>query len=416
MMEWEVVMSVGRRSSARLIALLSVVVLIAACGSDKPSSSVASGSAAPASAIASADATASAASASAPTYPSLGEGLPTCADPTWRCLTVDVPIDRSDPSRGTVPIHAYIQSRVSQTTPPMEPVIVTPGGPGASMWADHGWLPMADWWDHHDTVLIDPRGVGESGTIDCPLLQAGPPDGAGLTSAIQECAGLLGTTADRYGTVDAALDIEAVRAALDIDAFDYYGASYATVTQQAYAARFPDWIHAMVVDSGFPLVDALDTFYWGVDYPTAWLRVLGLLCERDAECAPNHPNPRAEIEGLLKSVRAKPLAGTAPNGNKVTVGEAEVVAMLIGIGRQQWQFQAGDLLDAVSGAAKGSTDGLFLFGSSDPRADIPRFLELHRSGKLKLKELVTRTYSLDEVNAGYDDMRNGRNLRGVITF
>jgi S-(hydroxymethyl)glutathione dehydrogenase/alcohol dehydrogenase len=57
-----------------------------------------------------------------------------------------------------------------------------------------------------------------------------------------------------------------------------------------------------------------------------------------------------------------------------------------------------------------------LFGSSNPRADIPRFLELYRSGKLKLEELVTHTYSLDEVNIGYDDMRNGRNLRGVITF
>jgi NDMA-dependent alcohol dehydrogenase len=57
-----------------------------------------------------------------------------------------------------------------------------------------------------------------------------------------------------------------------------------------------------------------------------------------------------------------------------------------------------------------------LFGSSNPRADIPRMLELYRSGKLKLEELVTRTYSLDEVNVGYDDMRNGRNLRGVITL
>ena len=57
-----------------------------------------------------------------------------------------------------------------------------------------------------------------------------------------------------------------------------------------------------------------------------------------------------------------------------------------------------------------------LFGSSNPRADIPRFLELHRTGKLKLEELVTRTYGLDDVNVGYDDMRNGRNLRGVITF
>lgn len=57
-----------------------------------------------------------------------------------------------------------------------------------------------------------------------------------------------------------------------------------------------------------------------------------------------------------------------------------------------------------------------LFGSSNPRADIPRMLELHRSGQLKLEELRTRTYSLDEINAGYDDMRDGRNLRGVITF
>jgi NDMA-dependent alcohol dehydrogenase len=57
-----------------------------------------------------------------------------------------------------------------------------------------------------------------------------------------------------------------------------------------------------------------------------------------------------------------------------------------------------------------------LFGSSNPRADIPRMLQLHRSGHLKLEELRTRTYRLEEINTGYDDMRNGRNLRGVISF
>ena len=56
------------------------------------------------------------------------------------------------------------------------------------------------------------------------------------------------------------------------------------------------------------------------------------------------------------------------------------------------------------------------FGSSNPRADIPRMLELYRSGKLKLDELRTRTYRLDDVNTGYDDMHNGQILRGVITF
>ena len=50
------------------------------------------------------------------------------------------------------------------------------------------------------------------------------------------------------------------------------------------------------------------------------------------------------------------------------------------------------------------------------RADIPRLLGLYADGQLKLDELVTRTYRLDEVNHGYEDMREGRNLRGVITF
>jgi S-(hydroxymethyl)glutathione dehydrogenase/alcohol dehydrogenase len=57
-----------------------------------------------------------------------------------------------------------------------------------------------------------------------------------------------------------------------------------------------------------------------------------------------------------------------------------------------------------------------LFGSANPRADIPRLLGLYASGQLKLDELVTRTYRLDEVNHGYEDMREGRNLRGVLTF
>ncbi|MST32672.1 NDMA-dependent alcohol dehydrogenase [Acidimicrobiaceae bacterium USS-CC1] len=56
-----------------------------------------------------------------------------------------------------------------------------------------------------------------------------------------------------------------------------------------------------------------------------------------------------------------------------------------------------------------------LFGSANPRADIPRLLQLYRAGQLKLDELVTSTYSLSQINQGYDDMRNGRNLRGVIT-
>ena len=57
-----------------------------------------------------------------------------------------------------------------------------------------------------------------------------------------------------------------------------------------------------------------------------------------------------------------------------------------------------------------------IFGSLNPRGDIPNLLVLYRDGQLKLDELITKTYTLDEINDGYQDMRDGKNIRGVITF
>jgi NDMA-dependent alcohol dehydrogenase len=57
-----------------------------------------------------------------------------------------------------------------------------------------------------------------------------------------------------------------------------------------------------------------------------------------------------------------------------------------------------------------------IFGSLNPRRDIPNLLSMYREGQLKLDELITRTYPLDDINAGYQDMRDGKNIRGVITF
>ena len=55
-----------------------------------------------------------------------------------------------------------------------------------------------------------------------------------------------------------------------------------------------------------------------------------------------------------------------------------------------------------------------LFGNSNPLYDVPRLLGLYRSGDVKLDELITRRYSLDDVNQGYQDMLDGKNIRGVI--
>ncbi len=57
-----------------------------------------------------------------------------------------------------------------------------------------------------------------------------------------------------------------------------------------------------------------------------------------------------------------------------------------------------------------------IFGGANPRRDIPKLLRLYKEGKLKLDELITTTYKLSEVNQGYQDLRDGKNIRGMIMY
>jgi len=57
-----------------------------------------------------------------------------------------------------------------------------------------------------------------------------------------------------------------------------------------------------------------------------------------------------------------------------------------------------------------------IFGSANPRRDIPRLLKLYQEGKLKLDELITKTYPLADINQGYQDMRDGKNIRGMVMY
>jgi S-(hydroxymethyl)glutathione dehydrogenase/alcohol dehydrogenase len=56
------------------------------------------------------------------------------------------------------------------------------------------------------------------------------------------------------------------------------------------------------------------------------------------------------------------------------------------------------------------------FGSARPRQDFPRLLGLYRAKRLKLDELITRRYRIDEAPQAFADLAEGRNARGVIVF
>jgi NDMA-dependent alcohol dehydrogenase len=100
---------------------------------------------------------------------------------------------------------------------------------------------------------------------------------------------------------------------------------------------------------------------------------------------------------------AEAMTLTSKNGTIVVTAVAPITQMTASVNL----FELGMYQKEIKGV---------IFGSGNPRFDIPRILDLYRGGQIKLDELVTRTYPLDQINQGYQDMRDGKNIRGVITF
>jgi S-(hydroxymethyl)glutathione dehydrogenase/alcohol dehydrogenase len=57
-----------------------------------------------------------------------------------------------------------------------------------------------------------------------------------------------------------------------------------------------------------------------------------------------------------------------------------------------------------------------IFGGGNPQYDIPQLLSMYKAGKLNLDDMVTRQYKLEQINEGYQDMLDGKNIRGIIRY
>ena len=107
------------------------------------------------------------------------------------------------------------------------------------------------------------------------------------------------------------------------------------------------------------------------------------------------------------------------------IGSGELIAAALAITAKRGRVVVTNLHPAVETSANLSLLDLTLlekqvvgslFGSGNPRADIPKLLELYHRGQIDLDGLVTKTYPLEGVNDGYEDMRAGTNLRGVLIY
>jgi pimeloyl-ACP methyl ester carboxylesterase len=230
------------------------------------------------------------------------------------CGHVDVPLDRHNPAAGIIPI-AFELYRHTRPGPAQSAIIVNFGGPGASTtdmrWVLPYWVGPA--MDRHDVLLIDDRGRGSSGAIDCPDLQhaTGP-----LRKITAACAAQLGPRAVDYSTADIAADDEAVRAALGYQAVDFAGTSYGGIDASAYATRFPGHLRSLLLDTPVGVPD-LDPIAAAASRTRRDVALVGLLCSRSSTCGHSAREAVARVRWLARQVRRHPVWGTGRDADGI---------------------------------------------------------------------------------------------------
>lgn len=234
-----------------------------------------------------------------------------CGQNGLECTTVNVPLDRSGATPGTVSLH------VEELPAPGKPrgvLFFVAGGPGqASAGTFQLGANAVDWrgeFPGYTLVAFDNRGTGQSGVLRCPELQADPfASPAREQALVSKCATEIGPSRAFYSTRDHVDDIDAVRQALGVDKIGLWGTSYGTQLSVAYALTYPSHVDRLLLDS---VADAQGRDPFALDDLQQMPKGLASLCSGGI-CKSATSNFVGEVTKLANRMAAHPLKGKVAN-------------------------------------------------------------------------------------------------------
>lgn len=204
--------------------------------------------------------------------------------------------------------------------PPPDAFTFLAGGPGQA--ATGAFVDLQHAFEairrDRDVVLVDQRGTGKSGALECPddqhLIGAAPTEGAVLES-VRACLDGIKADPRLYTTSVAVDDLDRVRAALGYEQLNIYGGSYGTRVGLHYLREYPRRVRSLILDGVVPADISL-----GPGIALAAQRTLDKVFERCAastECQSRFPDVEEQFDSLaaelLQGARtlrlADPLSG-----------------------------------------------------------------------------------------------------------
>ena len=255
------------------------------------------------------------------------------------CGNLRVPLDRANSAAGTIGMN-FEWYPAEQA--PAGTIVAMEGGPGfPSTGSRDFYLELfAPLLRSRNLLLVDIRGTGTSGLVNCRPLQRwhlalGNDE---YMRRVAECGDQLNSTqelpgggfvhgSDLYGTADAARDLADVLAALQTGPVHLYGDSYGSYLGQAFAARYPQLLRSLTLDATWPVLGT-DPFYSSV-IETARV-AFDLTCRRSVACALAAPgSSMARIGALAERLRRVPVVGrTREPGSPPSTWRVDVGALI----------------------------------------------------------------------------------------
>ncbi|MFF5536913.1 alpha/beta hydrolase [Streptomyces cinerochromogenes] len=308
-----------------------------------------------------------------------------CGAPGFQCATMKAPLDYDKPDAGDIRL-AVARKKATGKGEPLGSLLVNPGGPGGSavqylqQYAGVGYPEEVR--ARYDMVAMDPRGVARSEPVEClggrqmdayTETDQTPDDQRereALVTADRKFAESCGARSARLlrhvSTVEAARDMDILRAVLGDRKLNYVGASYGTFLGATYAGLFPGRVGRMVLDGAMD--PSLDARRLNLDqtagFETAF-RAFAKDCVRHSDCplggrGTTPAQVGEHLEAFFRKLDAHPIPAGDPDGRKL--GEALATT---GVIASMYDEASWEQLREALGSAMKENDGAGLLALSD---------------------------------------------------
>jgi pimeloyl-ACP methyl ester carboxylesterase len=225
-----------------------------------------------------------------------------------RCGRLAVPEDPGAPAGRSLSLAVAVVPALDRAHA-LEPLFIVAGGPGQAASGFYAGYAAAFGriLRRHDLVLVDQRGTGDSGRLDCPMppdMEVSTPPSERLQALSAACRAALPGRPRYYTTSVAVRDLDAVRAALGAPRISLYGVSYGTRVVEHYVRRHGANVRAVVLDGAVPPDASPEP-----RVPDNAVRALALnfaRCRADAACGKAFGDPAATFEALRRELAARP--------------------------------------------------------------------------------------------------------------